>query len=45
MSKWDICLANVPFEDINQTKIRPVVVLDDSAVVIDCFKMTSQKPI
>lgn len=43
MSKWDIYLANVPFEDINQTKIRPVVVLDDSTVVIDCLKMTSQR--
>lgn len=44
MSKWDVCLANVPFEDIQQSKIRPVVILDDSAALIDCLKMTSQKP-
>lgn len=44
MSKWDIYLANVPFEDISQTKIRPVVILDDSAIVIDSLKMTSHKP-
>lgn len=44
MSKWDVYLANVPFEDTAESKIRPIVILDDSAVVIDCLKMTSKSP-
>ena len=44
MSKWDVYLANVPFEDTAESKIRPIVILDDSAVVIDCLKMTSKPP-
>lgn len=44
MSKWDIYLANVPFEDVQTSKIRPIVVLDDTAVMIDCLKLTSQPP-
>lgn len=44
MSKWDIFLADVPYEDLPESKIRPVVILDDSVAVIDCLKMTGQKP-
>lgn len=44
MKKWDIYLADVPFEDVPKTKIRPVIILDDSTVLIDCLKMTSQRP-
>lgn len=44
MSKWDIYLANVPFEDLSQFKIRPVLILDDTAVLVDCLKMTSHVP-
>ena len=44
MSKWDIYLANVPFEDLPQSKRRPVIILDDTAVLIDCVKMTGQPP-
>lgn len=44
MSQWDIYLANVPFEDVPQSKVRPVLVIDDTAVIIDCIKMTSKPP-
>jgi hypothetical protein len=44
VKKWDIYFANVPFEDIPQAKPRPVIVLEDSTVVVDCLKMTSQPP-
>ena len=44
MKKWDIYFANVPFEDVPQAKPRPVIVLEDSAVVVDCLKMTSKPP-
>lgn len=44
MTRWDIYFANVPFEDVPQSKPRPVIILDDSVVIIDCLKMTSQPP-
>lgn len=48
MKRWDIYLANVRFEDApNQSKIRPVIVIDNNTVVsvtINCIKMTSQPP-
>lgn len=42
--KWDILLADVPFEDIEETKLRPVLVLGGEAHLLDCLKMTSQQP-
>lgn len=42
--KWDILLADVPFEDLPESKLRPVLVLGDEAHVLDCLKMTSQLP-
>lgn len=44
MRKWEIYLADVPFEDLPQSKVRPVVILDDEALMVDCLKMTSQPP-
>lgn len=44
MSKWDVCFADVPFEEMSASKVRPVLILDDSAVLIDCLKMTSHGP-
>lgn len=43
-SKWDILLADVPFEGINESKVRPILVLKDGAHLIDCLKMTGQPP-
>ncbi len=44
VDRWDIWLANVPFEDLPQSKKRPILILGDTAVEIDCLKMTGQKP-
>ena len=41
---WDVCLANVMFEDVPESKVRPVLVLNGGAVVIECIKMTSKPP-
>ena len=41
MNKWDIYLADVPFEDTPESKIRPILILGTCAVLIDCLKMTS----
>ena len=44
-SKWDIYLANVRFEDIDESKIRPVLILGDNEFMsVDCIKMTGQMP-
>ena len=42
--KWDILIADVPFEGMPDSKVRPVLVLDGNGYVIVCLKMTSQKP-
>lgn len=44
LNQWDVYLADVPFEDLPRTKVRPVIVLEDSVVIVDCLKMTSQPP-
>lgn len=44
MTKWDVYIANVPFEDLPQKKVRPVVILENSVIVINCLKLTSQVP-
>ena len=45
MTKWDIYIAEVPFEDLpQQSKLRPVIILGESAVLVDCLKMTGQTP-
>lgn len=44
MNKWDVYLANVPFEDVQQAKVRPVIILDGTTVIVDCIKMTSHLP-
>ncbi len=38
---WDVWLADVHFEEINQSKKRPVLILNDSTVVVYALKMTS----
>ena len=40
-NKWDIWLAEVPFEDINERKTRPILVIEGKGYYIDCWKMTS----
>jgi hypothetical protein len=36
-------MADVPFEEICDSKIRPVLIIDHQIMVF-CLKMTSQKP-
>lgn len=42
--KWDVCLADVPFEELPKSKVRPVVILDKQDVSILGLKMTSKPP-
>lgn len=44
LRRWDIYLADVPFEDLPQSKLRPVIILGHEAILVDCLKMTSQPP-
>lgn len=44
LRQWEIYLADVPFEDLPQSKLRPVIILEDGTVLVDCLKMTSQPP-
>jgi hypothetical protein len=40
-SKRDIWLAEVPFEDVPDRKVRPVLVIEGKGYYIDCWKMTT----
>lgn len=42
--RYDVCIANVPFEDLPQSKVRPVLILDVETMTVECLKMTSQPP-
>ena len=42
--KWEIWWAEVEYEDLNESKIRPVLVIGNDVFCIDCFKITSTKP-
>lgn len=42
--RYDICIADVPFEDVPQSKVRPVLILDAETMTVECLKMTSQLP-
>ena len=45
MQKWEIWLAKVRFEDKpNESKLRPVLVIDKEDIYILSFKMTSHEP-
>lgn len=45
MSKWEIYLAYVRYEDTDGGKHRPVLVVEDgTAYPISCLKMTSHEP-
>ena len=41
MNQFDIYLADVPFEDVEETKIRPVLILEEKAYLISCLPITS----
>lgn len=43
-NRWDIWEADVPFEEINQSKKRPVVILSEREALVLSLKMTSHEP-
>ena len=44
INTWDVCLAEVGFDEIFEIKVRPVLVVDEAMFVLDCLMMTSQPP-
>lgn len=42
--KWDVCIANVKYEDLPASKVRPVLVLDNQSATVLGLKMTSHQP-
>lgn len=42
--RWDIWLADVMFEDLDCSKIRPVLVIDGTDCFVLSLKMTSKGP-
>lgn len=45
IEQWDVWWAAVKYEDSDESKIRPVVILDcNNAVCIDVAKVTTHKP-
>ena len=43
-NRWDVWEADVPFEDINRSKKRPVVILSEKEALVLSLKMTSHEP-
>lgn len=44
LRRWDIWLANVPYDGQPVSKPRPVLVLDDDNLDVFVFKMTKTPP-
>jgi hypothetical protein len=42
--KWEVWLAEVPFEDIDGSKLRPVIIMNDYMYQVECIKLTGQRP-
>ena len=40
VSRWDVCYADIQFEDKNESKRRPVLVLNSNSVCILTAKIT-----
>lgn len=43
-NKWEIWLADVKFEDSDEVKQRPVVIVEENVAFILALKVTSHKP-
>ena len=41
MKRYDIFLAGVPFDDVEGSKVRPVLILDERVYLISCLSITS----
>jgi hypothetical protein len=44
MDRYSIYLARIPFKDSAGEKIRPVLVIGDMALLVDCIYITSKAP-
>ncbi|MBR5179581.1 MAG: type II toxin-antitoxin system PemK/MazF family toxin [Lachnospiraceae bacterium] len=44
MNRWEIWEADVPFQEGNGSKLRPVLILSDQEVFALSLKMTSHEP-
>ena len=44
MSRWEIWEADVPFEEGKGSKLRPVLVLSQTELLVLSLKMTSHEP-
>ena len=44
MKLWEVFLARVPFEDLPEEKVRPVLILAEGNGFVECIKMTSKPP-
>lgn len=44
INTWDIWLAKVEFEDVQDIKIRPVVVIKEDIVYVLSIKLTTHEP-
>jgi hypothetical protein len=42
MAGSEIALANVPYQDINQTKFRPILILDESDEEVCALRITTK---
>lgn len=42
MNKYDIYLADVPFQETDETKLRPILILNDAAFLVSIFPITSK---
>lgn len=41
-AQWEIWYADIPFEDVTQSKIRPVIVLELKGNYVNVLKLTSK---
>ena len=44
LNRWDVCIAFVGFEDEDDFKKRPILILGEEVFLIDAFMMTGQPP-
>ena len=42
MNKYDIYMADVPYRETNDHKLRPVIILNDSAFLVSALPVTSK---
>ena len=43
MNKYDIYMADVPYRETNDHKLRPVIILNDSAFLVSALPVTRDR--